>query len=301
MRASALAVGLGVLFAAGSASAFCRTTTCTPGECQPNAACANCLEGGLPLYWPGGCTSFSVQVAGSLLRGITAETTATLVSNGLAKWMGVDCGGAGPSLKLFRTEDVACDKQEYNQDSPNANIWMYRDDRWPYAGTGSTLALTTVTYNVKTGEIYDADVEINSIEVPLTVGDQSIQADLDSIITHEAGHFLGLSHSCDKNATMYAQYQYGDTGLRSLEPDDVQGICDIYPPGKDTSSCDPTPRHGFASDCGAPLDDNGCCTTAPGRPGHTSALAVGGLVVVVGIGAGRRRRRAARRADRRAF
>lgn len=286
----ALLVGLGLFGLSSPAEAFCRTTTCGPGECQASADCAYCLEGGLPLYWPGGCASFSAQVAGSPLRGISAQTTGQLVESALAQWIGVDCGGgAGPSLAIYRTQNVVCNRQEYNQDSPNANVWMYRDDYWPYAGSGSTLALTTVTYNVKTGEIYDADVEINSIEVPLTVGDTQVQADLASIITHEAGHFLGLSHSCDPSATMFASYKFGDVQLRSLEADDVQGICTVYPPGKDPTQCDPTPRHGFSEDCGAPPADDGCCTTAVGHSDSRGALALSLALAALALGAGRRR------------
>lgn len=291
-RGLALLAGVGLLLVAARAEAFCRTTTCGPGECTAAPDCAYCLTGGLPLYWPGGCASFSVQQAGSALRQISATTTEQIVQAALGQWIGVDCGGgAHPSLALFQSQQVVCDKQEYNQDAPNANVWMYRDDFWPYAGSGSTLALTTVTYNVKTGEIYDADVEINSVEVPLTVGDAQVQADLESIVVHEAGHFLGLSHSCSKDATMYASYVFGDVGLRSLDADDVAGICAVYPPGKDTSQCDPTPRHGFSVDCGAPVEEKGCCTTAPGRAGSSDALAVALAFGAVALGAARKRPR----------
>jgi hypothetical protein len=291
-RTVALAACLATLIHVTEAAAYCRTTTCGPGECQASPDCAYCLTGGLPLYWPGGCTSFSAQMSGTTLRNVSGPTTGQIVENALAQWIGVDCGGGQrPSLALFRTQDVVCNQQEYNQDSPNANIWMYRDDRWPYAGSGSTLALTTVTFNVKTGEIYDADVEINSIEVPITVGDQEIQADLESIVTHEAGHFLGLSHSCDTSATMFANYKFGDTSLRTLEADDIAGVCNVYPPGKNTSLCDPTPRHGFSSDCDTPDTDSGCCTTAPGGTRSTGAAAVSALLLAMALGACRRRRR----------
>jgi hypothetical protein len=290
-RSLAFAAFAAALFIPSLASAYCRTTTCTPSTCVPSADCAYCMEGGLPLYWPGGCASFSVQWDGSPLRGISATVTRDLVENAFGKWIGVDCGGGSPSVALYKTDNVVCNKQEYNQDSGNANIWMYRDDGWPYVSSAATLALTTVTYNVKTGEIFDADVEINSADNPITVGDDQVQFDLDSIITHESGHFLGLAHSCDQLATMFVSYKLGDTALRSLEADDINGICAIYPPGKDVSNCDPTPRHGFATECGSPPAEKGCCTTAPGTPSRSGSAAVLALLAGLALGSARRRRR----------
>jgi Matrixin len=286
----AIAIGLLAFAATPVAHAYCRTTTCSPKTCVPSAECANCMTTGIPLYWPGGCTSFSIQYNGSSLRGITAKVAGQLIAVGLGQWMSADCGGgAKPSLALYQTQDVACHQQEYNQDAPNANIWMFRDDAWPYTGSGSTLALTTVTFNVKTGEIFDADVEINSAKNPLTVGDENVQADLQSIVTHEAGHFLGLSHTCDTKATMFAQYGFGDTSLRSLGPDDIAGICEIYPPGTDATKCDATPRHGFSSDCGDAVDKKSCCTLAPGRPGSGGGAAL--MAMALGLAAAALRRK----------
>jgi hypothetical protein len=272
MRASAGLIGLALLCLAGSASAYCRTTTCEPGECEIDPACSFCLIGGKKLYWPRGCVSFSVQETGSKL-GIDAETTRQKVSAAFAQWIGVSCGSGRPSIMVYDLGFVSCDRQEYNQDEGNANIWLYRNDGWPYAGAATTLALTTLTYNVETGEIFDADVEINSNN-ELTTSDTDVGADLESIIVHEAGHFLGLSHTCDEQATMYWHYLPGETEMRSLEADDIAGICDIYPPGKDIKSCNPTPRHGYSRDC-ATGEEKGCCTTAPGSPGPLGPWALG--------------------------
>lgn len=284
-------VGLALVALPGRAEAYCRTTTCTPSTCVPSASCPSCMEGGLPLYWPGGCASFSVNALGSVKRNISAQVTKDLISQALARWMGVDCGGGTPSLKFYTSDYVKCSEQEYNQESPNANIWMYRDDFWPYASSSATLALTTVTYNVKTGEIFDADVELNTADNQITVGDVNVAYDLDSIITHESGHFLGLAHSCDSDATMFYSYVAADTKLRTLEADDIAGVCAIYPPGKDVNACDPTPRHGFSTECGSEVDDKGCCTTAPGGPSRSGTAAVVALLAAVGLGAARKRRK----------
>jgi hypothetical protein len=67
---------------------------------------------------------------------------------------------------------------------------------------------------------------------------------LQSILTHEAGHFMGLAHATDTNSIMYAFYQ---EGAIELTPDDQAGICNIYPPAPRKSGC--------ASAAGAAPDD----------------------------------------------
>jgi hypothetical protein len=204
-----------------------------------------------------------------------------------------------------------CAAHEYNQMLGNTNAIIFRDDVWPYMGADSTLALTTVTYNLDTGDIYDADIEVNSSSdtIVFTTGDTDVQFDLRSIATHEAGHFLGLSHSEEADATMNRAYEAGQTDLRDLEPDDVAAICATYPPGEILpADCDATPRHGFSSECSVnqePMEESGCCSVAPGSsasgPGAggpfstgprrgTLALGFGGLLLC----AARLRRRLAR-------
>jgi hypothetical protein len=293
VRARALLLSLALLACSEPALAFCRTTTCGPGECSTDPACSFCLVGGKPLYWPRGCVSYSMQESGSKLRGIGATTLQAYVTKAFETWISADCPGGGkPSVAIYDFGFVSCDAQEYNQDDGNANIWMFRDDDWPYIGVGTTLALTTLTFNVESGEIYDADVEINSFENPLTTMDTNVQADLESIVVHEAGHFLGLSHSCDPEATMFAAYQFGEIKLRTLEPDDIAGICDIYPPGENHGTCNPEPRHGYSRDCGEPPDE-GCCTTAPGAPRPLGVWAIGVSLLGAGLLAARRRVRKA--------
>jgi hypothetical protein len=149
----------------------------------------------------------------------------------------------------------------------NQHAIIFRDDRWPYPNDlNNTLGLTTLTFDPDTGEIYDADMEINST-VPLAVSDPVPPTgnDLMSIITHESGHFFGMAHSNDSAATMFAHYTPGSTNMRTLTADDTSGICSIYTPSGDRAvdtsvasggtiaedSCDPTPRHGFQSECTA--------------------------------------------------
>src|SRR6185369_8400045 len=48
------------------------------------------------------------------------------------------------------------------------------------------------------------------------------------VLTHELGHAIGLAHSTDPTATMYAYAHFDGRGA-SLTPDDVAGVTFIYP------------------------------------------------------------------------
>lgn len=56
----------------------------------------------------------------------------------------------------------------------------------------------------------------------------SDHCDVQEITTHEMGHALGLAHSADPNATMYA-YAHFDGRCAAIRSDDVAGITFVYP------------------------------------------------------------------------
>ncbi|WP_437948831.1 matrixin family metalloprotease [Sorangium sp. So ce296] len=281
-----------------AALAYCRTSVCP--ETQSTAAVCNpqqATDCGIPLAWPSPCVSYSLQEDAS--DQVTLAEAEAIFEQAFATWTAADCGGGtSPRMEVTYLGPISCDAHEYNQRKGNANIITFRDDGWPYGSGGNTLALTTVTYNLKNGEIYDADMEINSFDVTLSMGDDDVSFDLLSIATHEAGHFLGLSHSAEVTATMYADYRPESTILRDLDDDDRAGICSVYPPGEPVEACDPTPRHGFSDLCAkdqpAP-EESGGCAAAPSSPGGGGG---GGLLAAAAASLGAlaraRRGRAAR-------
>jgi hypothetical protein len=209
---------------------------------------------------------------------IDLEAARPLVKQAFDAWVLADCGGDRPAVSTEDLGDVTCSEIGYDPETKNANIIIFRDESWPYGGN-ATLALTTVTYAVDSGEIRDADLEINSDQVTF------------SIMTHEAGHILGLAHSPSPGATMVVEYPPESVTLRTLEADDVAGICAVYPPGTE-AVCDSSPVNGLSDDCAEPaeVEAEGCTCNSSQR---SSSLPVGGLMLALAAGLRRVRRSAA--------
>lgn len=293
--AAALAIGAAaLLLPARDALAYCRTASCgthgTGQKCVPSQD-GDCGE---TLFWASPCVGYSIQRDAS--TQVALGDVETILRASFAAWDTAACSGGTPRMVVTELATAACDQHEYNQEKGNTNLIVFRDLKWPYEGSSNTLALTTVTYNLDTGEIYDADMEINSADNKLTTTDTMVEFDLPSITTHEAGHFLGLAHSADAEATMFPAYKPGDISLRSLADDDIAGICAIYPAGAPISAaCDPTPRHGFSGDCAGNQSDlqaGGCGCRIGAEPGERGAVGIVAVAAALGIAARRRSRRA---------
>ena len=292
-----------------AAHAYCRTTTTpVPASYSPTRGC---FTDGLVLFWRGACVGYSVNKAAS--AGISITTATSVVDSAFTTWNHAACG-AGEEVGIITSNlgAVDCSEVKYNPNGPNQNVIVFRDDKWPYSDPNNTLGLTTVTFNADTGEIYDADMEINATGKNLSTATvvPANGFDLLSVITHEAGHFLGLAHATDSRSTMFASYKPGTSSLRSLAADDIAGLCEIYPSAKERTVdktvaatgtitadvCDATPRHGFGTGCienPAPADQTsqGGCAVASSENADVSGsglvIALGALGLVV---ASRRRR-----------
>ncbi len=289
-----------VLSGARTSHAFCRSTT-VPVASNFQPSLDRCWTEGVPLFWKNTCIGYSIHRLAS--KQVAYDAAANSMSLAFSKWTGASCptDGTGTSRVSIDVRDlgpVDCGAVKYNAGYGNQNVIVFRDDTWNKNDSSNTLALTTVTFDKDTGEIFDADMEVNTFDHHVEVADPVPAGGYDfaSIVTHETGHFLGMAHSGDPYAVMYSQYRPGTTSLRYLTEDDVSGICTIYRPDgsravlgqKQTvgSSCDPVPRHGFVSECAPP--DNGkfflCSQIAPGHASEAaSRFALFALAMASGL------------------
>jgi hypothetical protein len=243
---------------ARQAQAFCRTTTCAvekpPKNCERDMA-TGCWSAGIPLAWPQECVSFSVNTNASQRLGLGYDQALEIAQEAFAHWPLASCADGGqPSIAFMSLPGLTCDRVEFNGTGPNANAILFRDDTWTHSQ--DALALTTVFFNANTGQLRNADMEIN-----VTNPEVSIEA-LPFIITHESGHFIGLDHAPDPQTVMYFQYNRLPGQSFALTDDDIAAVCDAYPPSRSVpATCDFQPPKGYAIDCGG--DVQAACAVAP--------------------------------------
>jgi hypothetical protein len=274
----AVALVTSALAASADAHAYCRTTTqAVPPNYNP--VLSGCITEGTPLAWRSMPVTFELNQAAS--KQVSLEDATPVFAAAFQAWAAAACptGDAAteppalsfdllsPSTTPFvacEAGDEACEQAEGN--GPHQIV--FRDDDWPYQDSANTIALTTVSFGVDTGEIRAANMEINSFEHVISLDDPPPTGaiSLAAIATHEAGHFVGLAHSQKESAVMYAYY---DPGMTKLTTDDVDAICDAYPPGTSSPS-------------------SGCSCGLAGRPTGAAALSLAGLGLAV---AALRRRR----------
>jgi hypothetical protein len=260
------------------------------------------------VYWATDCLSYAIQRDGSTLQGISAEQVAPLVDEGFRAWSAVTCKDGGtPPLTALSQGAIACDAVEFNCQEPeaNSNLIVFRDE---FVNTDTfrfgVIALTTLTANTRTGQIFDADIEINSRDETFVIGEppQDSQArDLRGVINHELGHLLGLSHPNVTSALMYADYR----GTVLPAADDSAGICAIRGSERSDPKCDVTPLPSDAGcigkDVSCKLDqqtqqemDSGCALRAPAAQRDPRWAWAGALFLACWL----RRRRTAATASR---
>jgi MYXO-CTERM domain-containing protein len=180
--------------------------------------------------------------------GMTLDEAAATVHRALSSWMDPTC-----SVLSFRSAG-ATDTRAQRGDGLNTIQWIHGG--WADLGfPADAAALSDVQYEQVDGGqwvIAEADLYLNGESydwVPEPAA--SDQQNLLSVVTHEAGHILGLLHPCEPGGAEGApecssdpafaettMYPFYSDEQATLADDDVAGLCSLYPGSRcETTGC----------------------------------------------------------------
>ena len=196
--------------------------------------------------WPAAAFPVPFVLALPRSRDVGADAAAEL-EVAIRTWPRASCTGWRARFDGERAAVAADD---------GVNVVLFHDDAWPPELIPGAVAQTVIRTD-QAGHYRDADIHVNGKDFRFSIDGRAGTLDLRSILVHELGHALGLGHSGDPRATMFAT----GSGLRwrSLEKDDLDGVCALYP-GTGTAGCDALP-------CPAPFV---CVANACQRPGDAT-------------------------------
>ena len=107
--------------------------------------------------------------------------------------------------------------------------------RWVDSNIASgVFAVTVTTFNTTTGDIVDADMELNDRDFTWdTLGPGGTtgivgRAMIENVVTHELGHFVGLDHPMNAQSTLFFASSPGLIDQSTLEVDDRAPLINDY-------------------------------------------------------------------------
>ena len=189
----------------------------------------------ISLQWPAR-TPVRYFISDRGVDGVSAPQFREAVSRGFDTWQAVATASVGFEFGGF------VGSSPLDQDGANVIGFTSRPD------LERTLASTSFLIDTRTGEIVESDIFFNStFQWSVAPGGEAGRFDVQSIATHESGHFLGLGHSLlgeteprptggrrllASNSVMFPiAFTAGNIVDRTLTPDDIAGVSDIYPDG----------------------------------------------------------------------
>lgn len=214
----------------------------------------------LPLYWGGRNIDVYVGFDGTADTSPAGVQTAAMQS--LLSWQ--NAGGCTDITLRDIGLPLGMATNLVDGDFDGENRIVFRQV-WPAEASSTALALTTVVYDRRSGAIQDADIDLNDESFFWTTSTDAVTInDVENTLTHEVGHLLGFAHVAEPDATMYADSPEGETEKRTLEADDVDAVCTVYPSGAPTPGVESTT--GISR--GALTSAN--CAASSGTPGEAA-------------------------------
>lgn len=215
------------------------------------------------LSWRERTIPYGVR-AGS--RTLDATTALRSIERSFATWTEPDC----TDLSFSSEGVVGVERTDVAQ-------VVFVQEGWEHAP--NAVGLTRTTYGVLDGVIRTATIELN--EDLYTFRDVVADGcpdtvprpyDITAVVTHEVGHLIGLDHTrrwdgLPTDPTMAPEIAACEVEKRTLEDDDLDGLCLLYPKGEPPGQCVELPATSGTYVSNTPF---GCSAASPG-PGHPTA------------------------------
>ena len=166
--------------------------------------------------------------------GVSAADFQAAAARAFATWQAVPTASIGFQFAGFTSSEPF--------DDDDASVLGFQ----AHPELPRVLGETGFIIDVTTGEIVESDIFFNSAFAWSVTGDAT-RFDLQSMMTHEIGHFLGLGHSAlgetepgangarrvlASGSVMFPiAFGRGSIADRQLQPDDIAGVSDLYPDG----------------------------------------------------------------------
>lgn len=232
-------------------------------------------DDGTAVSWKRSCVFITPNSSGS--ADVGANASLSVIQASLNTWNAA-AENCGAFIRFHLEPSYTYAQRGFSPTGYNMNAIVWLEDRWGNEDEDydpAVVAVTTLTFvsspsSANNGEILDADIEFNGVHHVFTMAPVPGQGrdDIQNTLTHELGHVLGLDHPCDDgtvtprptdhlgnlipycfpstsltpeilNATMYNFADADEDKKRSLEADDILGLCQIYPAQNDPEICEP--------------------------------------------------------------
>ncbi len=203
---------------------------------------------GAEVRWDSDFVMYKLNEAGS--QDLGPDKTRGAVLRAFNAWVHPDS-----ALRLVYGGETPDAAYGYDRSGQNSNLITFEEQDWSF--DPNTLAVTLTTFNAATGQMLDADIVVNGTHFAWSGdGDPGVH-DLSNSLTHEVGHFIGLDHSEETDATMYASAPIGEIKKRDLSLDDQLGLLALYGTGQQALVGNDEPDLGGGIFGGGEVEDDG--------------------------------------------
>jgi len=177
-------------------------------------------------HWDTQPVGYRVHHAGS--DDISDGSDLAAVRASFAAW--TDLPGAAFAFRFDGLTNLTATAGSEGSEGSNLVVWRENPAEWVADGNSPLYyAITTLSFDKCSAALVDADIEVNGGYHTFSTSDDSVAVDIQNVLTHEVGHVVGLDHSADSSAVMYAKAAAGETSKRILKQDDLEGVRYLYP------------------------------------------------------------------------